>query len=106
MHNFNDLTITADSLPRILRNIAQDGCSVLRIDRGNGCAGPAMIAPEDVEKIEIDEAVYLHDAPADVVTEFRIEVELFGLGALEDHTHVGIKRDGNGWTGYYLLWIP
>lgn len=104
----NDLTITTENLSVILHVIQADGCSVLRIDEGNGCAGAAWIKPEDVTEIDADEVIRLEDAPTWAQEQFGAELaqDAEAFGELTDYSHVAIKRDGNGWTGYFLLWIP
>lgn len=109
-----ETTITLDNLKSVLELIAQDGCSIIRNDFGNGSAGPMVCSPdellEDLEQFDRVESIM--DVSVDNLERVLDALDLFGMeqSDIAGFTHVAFASSQTGetneWKGLYLLWIP
>lgn len=109
-----ETTITLDNLKSVLEMIGHDGCTIIRTDFGNGCAGPMLCNPEDLlEDLEqFDRVESIMDISAENLTRIMDALHSFGwsFSDIAGFTHVAFASSQTGetneWKGLYLLWIP
>lgn len=95
--------ITLDTIATRINDLALEGMSIIRTDKGNGSAGPMLISPFGLKGVEFDLVCKIEDVDYDD-KEILIDACKTFDNDLSNFTHVAYESDANGWTGLYLIW--
>jgi len=99
----NDQEITIDTIDSRIEELSNQGLSVIRNDRGNGCAGPMICDMDDLQDVVFDSVCKIEDLGTedlDLVKDACADTN----HDIKDFSHVAVETDENGWTGFYLIW--